>query len=157
MPATRAALLTVTFPRTIARAAFAADDVATACAMARKFADAGHAVTLSWSAEETSDGGESAALRAIVAADSDTRFPGKVVAYRLLRNANGEIVVWLQMSPPDAPTGRGYLLGYYPPADRLTTISAAPTSGRYMWGQSRLRAHEPVEGAAVVQDWRSLA
>lgn len=157
MPATRTALLTVTFPRTTARAAFAADDVATACTLARKLADAGHAVTLNWSADEIDDRGEGAVLRAMAAVAGDTRFPGKVVAYRLLRNSDGEVVVWLQVSPPDAPAGRGYLLGYYPPADRLTIVSAAPTSGLYMWGQARLRAHEPVEGAVIVQDWRSLA
>lgn len=37
---------------------------------------------------------------------------------------------------------------------------ATATAGNlqiYMWGQARLRAHEPVEGAVIVQDWRSLA
>jgi len=157
MPATRTALLTVAFPRTTARAAFAADDVATACTLARKLADAGHAVTLNWSADEIDDRGEGAVCAAIAAFTTDARFSGKVVAHRILRNADGEIVVWLQVSPPGAPAGRGYLLGYYPPTDRLTIVSAAPTSGLYMWGQARLRAHEPVEGAVIVQDWRSLA
>ena len=157
MPATRTALLTVTFPHTNVCAAFAADDVATACTLARKLADAGHAVTLNWSADEIDDRGEGAVCAALAAVATDDRFPGKVVAFRLLRNSDGEIVVWLQVSPPGAPAGRGYLLGYYPPADRLSIISAAPTSGLYMWGQPRLRAHEPVEGAVTVQDWRSLA
>ena len=157
MPATRTALLTVTFPHTNVCAAFAADDVATACTLARKLADAGHAVTLNWSADEIDDRGEGAVCAALAAVAADNRFPGKVVAFRLLRNSDGEIVVWLQVSPPGAPAGRGYLLGYYPPADRLTIVSAAPTSGLYMWGQARLRAHEPVEGAVIVQDWRSLA
>ena len=157
MPATRTALLTVTFPHTNVCAAFAADDVATACTLARKLADAGHAVTLNWSADEIDDRGEGAVCAALAAVATDDRFPGKVVAFRLLRNSDGEIVVWLQVSPPGAPAGRGYLLGYYPPADRLSIISAAPTSGLYMWGQARLRAHEPVEGAVTVQDWRSLA
>ena len=157
MPATRTALLTVTFPHTNVCAAFAADDVATACTLARKLADAGHAVTLNWSADESDDRGAGAVCAAHPAVATDDRFPGKVVAFRLLRNSDGEIVVWLQVSPPAAPAGRGYLLGYYPPADRLTIVSAAPTSGLYMWGQARLRAHEPVEGAVTVQDWRSLA
>lgn len=157
MPATRTALLTVTFSHTNVCAAFAADDVASACTLARKLADAGHAVTLNWSADVIDDRGEGTVCAALAAVAASDRFPGKVVAFRLLRNSDGEIVVWLQVTPPGAPAGRGYLLGYYPPADRLTIVSAAPTSGLYMWGQTRLRAHEPVEGAVIVQDWRSLA
>ena len=157
MPATRTALLTVTFPHASVCAAFAADDVATACTLARKLADAGHAVTLNWSADEIDDRGEGAVCAALAAVATDDRFPGKVVAFRLLHNSDDEIVVWLQVTPPGAPAGRGYLLGYYPPADRLTIVSAAPTSGLYMWGQARLRAHEPVEGAVIAEACRTLA
>lgn len=85
----------------------------------------------------------------------DVRFSGRVAAYRLLRNPMGELVAWLEIA--SGKPGRGYLVSYYPAEQRLAVSSGAPTDGLYMWGQTRLRAVQPCEGAEVVRDWTQLA
>ena len=154
MPATRTALLSVVFPRAVLVSAHTVDAVAVACATARTLADAGHKVQLNWTASEIDDKGEGVVLAAIAAFEADARFAGTVVAYRLLRNFEGELVTWLQVA--SGKPGRGYLLAFYPPAARLQLCSGAPTDGLYMWGTTRLRAVEPCEGAQTVREWIEL-
>lgn len=86
MPATRTALLACSFASSALVAAFPVDAVATACATARTLADAGHVVTLSWTANTIDDKGGGVVLAAVAAFLGDARFSGRVAAYRLLRN-----------------------------------------------------------------------
>lgn len=155
MPATRTALLACSFASSALVAAFPVDAVATACATARTLADAGHVVTLSWTANTIDDKGGGVVLAAVAVFLGDARFSGRVAAYRLLRNPMGELVAWLEIA--SGKPGRGYLVSYYPAEQRLAVSSGAPTDGLYMWGQTRLRAVQPCEGAEIVRDWTQLA
>lgn len=158
MPATRTALLSVTFPtRTVLNAAFdvGAEHVATACALARTIADAGFRVEMNWTPDVCDDKGGGVVLAAVAAFLGDARFSGRVAAYRLLRNPMGELVAWLEIA--SGKPGRGYLVSYYPAEQRLAVCSGAPTDGLYMWGSARLRTVQPCEGAEIVRDWTQLA
>lgn len=152
--ATPARLAVLTIPagatRREMRAALPAERVAELQECARALHNIGLEVSLKWATTSANTPVE--ALQAVAAAIGFG--PGKPVAYRLIRNSEGGLVVWVLM---ECRRGRGYIIARGP-SGYLQTIGSSPAdpTSRYQLGLARLRAHDVCEGATVEQEWADL-
>lgn len=151
--ANRFAVLTIAASETRRemRAVVPAEQVKTLQEAARALHDVGFTVTLKWGTAP-----DSAPVEVVQAMVQAYGFgPGKPVAYRLVRNPYGEVVVWLIM---EQAKGRGYMVARGP-SGTMQTIMGAPVYGnpRYHWGIGRCKkADALVDGAAFISEWIDL-
>jgi hypothetical protein len=146
---TRFAVLSIVRPngRTM-RSMVPASLVSIAQNATRTLKAAGNEVSLQWSTVPA--GLALDVVNALVAAGT---LEGTPVACRLLNNAAGEQVVWLLI---ETAPGRGYIAAWYPPAARMQVITTIANKARYQTGLKAIRAHMPVEGATITQEWTAV-